>query len=144
MRTVMEALDYTATQVESILESLKFKNGEQLNRDQFAKLDKSAVVFWINRAQIQDTDRPIFISVIILNPEARGRADHQKVGFRKCRAYIDIVTTKVATDKTLKRILTLIENAFLEDEWDFELVRQPEKDDRSDKTTWTFEIEKTI
>lgn len=143
MTTVSEALAYTKDQVEQILEKLKFKNGERLNTDEFAKLEKSRVVFWINRAQIQDTNRSIFISVIVNNPEARGRAD-KRVGFRKCRAYIDIITSKPETDKTLMSTIEKIENAFLEAEWNFELVRSPEKDDRSDKTTWTFEIEKTL
>jgi len=143
MVNVTEALKYTSESVEKILESIKFVNGETLQNDQAAKTPADKVVFWINRAQIQDTNRPVFLSVLVQSPEARGRAD-KKVSFRRCRAYIDIITSKVNTDPKLMRIIEKIENAFRDAEWEFELVRQPEKDDRSDKTTWTFEIEKTL
>lgn len=141
MNKTIDAINFTRQSVEKILESLKFVNGDTLNRDQFAKLTKERVVFWVNRAQILDTDRTIFISVLTVKPDPLGKAD-KKVGFRRCRAYLDVITTKSQTDAKLLHILEQIEDAFEKEEWNFELVRTPETDDRSDKTTWAFEISK--
>ena len=81
MNKTIDAINFTRQSVERILESLKFANGDTLNRDQLAKLTKERVVFWVNRAQILDTDRTIFISVLTVKPDPLGKAD-KKVGFR--------------------------------------------------------------
>ena len=72
MNKTIDAINFTRQSVEKILESLKFVNGDTLNRDQFAKLTKERVVFWVNRAQILDTDRTVFISVLTVKPDPLG------------------------------------------------------------------------
>lgn len=138
-----EALKMTRGEVENALLSLKYKNGEQLATDELKKLRSDQIVFWINRGKIDDTARSIFVVVKIQRPAPLDKADG-KVAFRELSAYIDVVTSKTDADPKLTKEIERIEKAFLDRGWAFEMVRNAETDELSEKTVWSFEISKTL
>lgn len=138
-----EALKTTRGEVENTLLSLKYKNGEQLATDELKKLRSDQIVFWINRGKIDDTARSIFVVVKIQRPAPLDKADG-KVAFRELSAYIDVVTSKTDADPKLTKEIERIEKAFLDRGWAFEMVRNAETDELSEKTVWSFEISKTL
>lgn len=138
-----EALKMTRGEVENALLSLKYKNGEQLATDELKKLRNDQIVFWINRGKIDDTARSIFVVVKIQRPAPLDKADG-KVAFRELSAYIDVVTSKTDADPKLTKEIERIEKAFLDRGWAFEMVRNAETDELSEKTVWSFEISKTL
>lgn len=143
MKTI-ESIKLCISEVEETLTSIKeIKNGGTLTQAEQNKLKADDVVLWINKAEITDSKRATFIVAKIMSPNSSGRADNRNA-FRLLRAYIDILTIKSYDDVKLLNLLAKIEDNFVNKGWKFEMVREAELDTSSNRTTWSFEISKTL
>lgn len=143
MGSVIETYVRTQKDIEIILNSLKFKNGDTISEDELKGLSKETVVYWFNKAEITDTKRAVFISIVDNVPNNIGQADN-KVAFREMYAFLNVLTTKKNTDPKLMTILKKIESAFIHEGWKFSMNRAADYDSSSERTTWSFIVSKLI
>lgn len=140
----IEALKIVQEDLKTALDKSRARNGDDLTITELKKLKADTPVYWINRATIADTARPIFVAVKIPSgPNPIGKADNN-VAFRSARAYIDVVTLKSSTDPKLLNFLESIEKNITELGYSFEQNREAELDSQSGRTTWSFQISRTL
>jgi hypothetical protein len=142
---LIEALKICQKEICDSLEKSRARNGDDLTPEEIKKLKSDTVVYWINKAAILDTARPIFVSIRIPSgPIPVGKNADGKVAFRRVIAYISVVTLKGSTDPKLLNFLESMEKNFLVNGYSFEQNRDAELDSQSGRTIWPFQISKII
>ena len=142
---LIEALKKVQEDLKTALDRSRARNGDDLTITELKKLKADTVVYWINKAAITDTARPIFVSIRIPNgPIPVGKNADGKVAFRRVIAYISVVTLKGSTDPKLLNFLESMEKNFLANGYSFEQNRDAELDSQSGRTIWPFQISKII